>query len=103
MKPYRRVLFPLILLLVLLLALLILLPHPGGEEGEDCGTLLAKPVLYLYPETETQVAVSLDCAGGLTCAYPACEDGWTVTAAPDGTLTDEAGQTYNYLYWEGVS
>ena len=26
-----------------------------------------------------------------------------VTASPDGTLTDAVGQTYNYLYWEGVS
>ena len=25
-----------------------------------------------------------------------------MTARPDGTLTDEQGQTYNYLYWEGV-
>ena len=41
----------------------------------------------------------------MTCTYPAIsEEGtWTVTAAPDGTLTDAAGQTYNYLYWEGVS
>ena len=63
----------------------------------------AKPVLYLYPEEETEVAVRLDYDGDLTCTYPAYEDGWTVTAAPDGTLTDEAGQTYNYLYWEGVT
>lgn len=28
-------------------------------------------------------------------------NGWNITAAPDGTLTDENGQTYNYLYWEG--
>ncbi|MFQ7747180.1 MAG: hypothetical protein ACLRJV_08050 [Eubacteriales bacterium] len=28
---------------------------------------------------------------------------WMVTASPDGTLTDAVGQTYNYLYWEGVS
>ena len=28
---------------------------------------------------------------------------WTVTAAPDGTLTDTQGQAYNYLYWEGVT
>lgn len=103
MKPFRRILLPLILLLILLLALLILLPHSGADSGEDCGTLLAKPVLYLYPEDETEVTVSLDCAGGLTCAYPAYEDGWTVTAAPDGTLTNATGQTYNYLYWEGVS
>ena len=24
-----------------------------------------------------------------------------MTAAPDGTLTDARGMTYNYLYWEG--
>lgn len=64
----------------------------------------AKPVVYLNPESELEVTVSLDYDGELTCVYPAMEDGvWTVTAAPDGTLTDAAGQTYNYLYWEGVS
>lgn len=61
----------------------------------------AKPVIYLYPETETEVCVRLDYAGELTCTYPAVQNGWTVTAAPDGTLTDAGGQTYNYLYWEG--
>ncbi len=61
----------------------------------------AKPVIYLYPETETRVEVKLDLDGELTCAYPAYKDGWTVTAAPDGILRDDAGQTYNYLYWEG--
>ena len=60
-----------------------------------------KPVIYLYPETETQVRVELDYSGELTCTYPAYEDGWEVLAAPDGTLTDAAGQTYQYLYWEG--
>jgi len=60
-----------------------------------------KPVIYLYPETETEVAVKLLLNGQLTCTYPAYNDGWQVTAAPDGTLTDQKGQTYNYLYWEG--
>ena len=60
-----------------------------------------KPVLYLYPEETTEVAVKLDLPGELTCTYPAYNNGWTVTAAPDGTLTDESGQTYSYLYWEG--
>jgi hypothetical protein len=63
-----------------------------------------KPVIYLYPEAETEVTVTLDLDGRLTCVYPAMERGaWTVTAQPDGTLTDAQGQTYNYLYWEGVS
>ncbi len=62
-----------------------------------------KPVIYLYPEEETKVTVTLDYNGRLTCTYPEYNDGWTVTAAPDGTLTDASGQTYNYLYWEGES
>ena len=61
----------------------------------------AKPVIYLYPEEETDVTVKLSYHGDLTCTYPAYKDGWSVTAAPDGTLTDAHGQTYNYLYWEG--
>ena len=61
-----------------------------------------KPVIYLYPEEEMEVTAALDYDGELTCTYPAYDGGWTVTARPDGTLTDEQGQTYNYLYWEGV-
>jgi hypothetical protein len=60
-----------------------------------------KPVIYLYPEEETDISVELALNGKLTCTYPAYGDGWTVTAQPDGTLTDREGQTYNYLYWEG--
>jgi len=65
--------------------------------------LSAKPVIYLYPQAETEVTVTLDWGGELTCTYPAYDGGWTVTAQPDGTLTDAAGKSYNYLYWEGVS
>ena len=73
------------------------------ERQSDHTDLDAKPVLYLYPEKETEVNVRLDYDGELTCTYPAYgENGWTVTAAPDGTLRDKAGQTYNYLYWEGL-
>ena len=62
-----------------------------------------KPVIYLYPEQEMEVSVKMDYNGRLTCTYPVYGDGWTVTAKPDGTLTDDRGQTYNYLYWEGVT
>lgn len=62
-----------------------------------------KPVLYLYPEETTEVMVQLDFKGRLTTTYPKYENGWQVTAKPDGTLTDAAGKTYRYLYWEGVS
>ena len=61
----------------------------------------AKTVIYIYTEQETTVSVSLDYAGTLTATYPAYENGWTVTAEPDGTLYDENGDEYSYLFWEG--
>ena len=61
-----------------------------------------KPVIYLYPEKTAEVSVKLDYAGRLTCTYPTYQDGWKVTAQPDGTLTDAEGKEYNYLFWEGV-
>ena len=67
-------------------------------QQEECS---AKPVIYLYPEQETTVSVSLDYTGTLTATYPAYEDGWRVTAEPDGTLYDENGDEYSYLFWEG--
>lgn len=60
-----------------------------------------KPVIYLYPEKTTDVDVKLSLNGEFVCTYPKYENGWFVTASPDGTLTDKNGQTYNYLYWEG--
>ena len=83
----------------LLISVLVLLTLCACEPREVDAN--EKPVIYLYPETETRVTVKLDLSGELTCAYPAYDGGWTVTAAPDGTLTDEHGRTYNYLYWEG--
>lgn len=62
-----------------------------------------KPVIYLYPEQTQAVTVGLEYFGRLTCTYPKYEDGWSVTASPDGTLVDQEGQVYNYLYWEGES
>ncbi|MGN0619288.1 MAG: hypothetical protein ACI4J7_09735 [Ruminiclostridium sp.] len=62
----------------------------------------AKPVIYLYPEEEAEVSVSLDFTygGELTCTYPEYKDGWQVTAEPDGTLYDRNGDEYYCLYWE---
>ena len=89
-----------IALIPLCLALLLLPACRGTEsDSSEC----AKPVIYLYPEEKMEAAVRLDFDGELTCAYPAYDGGWTVTAAPDGTLTDASGQTYSYLYWEGAA
>ena len=73
-------------LLLCLLACCGLLALAGC--GISPGSTSAKPVIYLYPEEETTVSVQLDYTGQLTTTYPAYGDGWTVTAHPDGTLTD---------------
>ncbi|MFR9145300.1 MAG: hypothetical protein ACLVJ4_01585 [Mediterraneibacter sp.] len=79
--------------------LLILL----GSLMSDETMVAKKPVIYLYPEQEQEVSVRLEYDGELTCTYPEYKEGWTVTAEPDGRLTDRTGTEYNYLYWEGTS
>lgn len=93
-----RKLVPLTLAACLLAAALT-----GCGDPDWGGVSAAKPVIYLYPEEETQVSVRLDFDGQLTSTYPSYEDGWTVEAAPDGTLTDPAtGRQYYCLFWEGI-
>jgi len=66
--------------------------------------LTDKPIIYIYPEEETEVTVELGRKENLTCTYPVYEDKWEVIAKPDGTLKDEeTGRTYYALYWEGIN
>ena len=59
-----------------------------------------KPVIYLYPEEETEVSVKMELDGYFLRTLPIYDDGWQVTAAPDGTLTSQSGFKYPYLFWE---
>lgn len=64
-----------------------------------------KPVIYLYPEEETDVRVEVEIDGEFVAVYPAMgANGWEVTAKPDGALIDRAtGRRHRYLFWEGTS
>ncbi|MGN0606555.1 MAG: hypothetical protein ACI4JM_08540 [Oscillospiraceae bacterium] len=80
----------------------------ADESDEDSTTEIyyEKPVIYLYPENETDVNVKLNIKNGeLVCTYPQYPEktGWNVTAMPDGTVYNEDGLEYSYLYWEGNS
>ena len=84
-------------------ALLLALACAGSLAACQEVQYSAKPVVYLYPEEETQVSVTLELDGTFTSTYPDYGEGWTVTAQPDGTLTDpETGRTYYCLFWEGI-
>jgi len=63
-----------------------------------------KPVIYLYPTevTDVSVKVTFPKGGRFTCTYPYYNNGWNVTAYPDGKIINKAdGYEYSYLYWEG--
>ena len=61
-----------------------------------------KPVIYLYPEQETDVHIDLELTESeLYTSYPKYNNGWDVIAYPDGTLLNKAdGSNHRYLFWE---
>lgn len=61
-----------------------------------------KPIIYIYPEYETEVEVKLGNPEKLTCTYPKYENSWNVIAKPNGNLIDaKTGRNLYALYWEG--
>lgn len=64
-----------------------------------------KPVIYLYPEQETDVHVELELTEAeLSTTYPKYNNGWNVTAYPDGKLINKADGTHHrYLFWDAVN
>lgn len=61
----------------------------------ECG----KPVIYLYPTTDTNVSVEV--GANITKSEPPYpQNGWTVLAHPSGQL-DYQGRSYPNLFWEG--
>lgn len=91
---------------LLLLAAAVLLLAAGCQQPEEQPEeqLAAKPVIYLYPQQETEVEVNLELEGDLTASYPDYGEGWHVVASPDGTLRDpDTGRQYYCLFWEGTS
>lgn len=61
---------------------------------------VCKPVIYLYPEKDQPVAVTLTPKGRFTFTYPPTNGSWKGTAHPDGSISI-AGKRYPYLFWEG--
>lgn len=76
-----------------------------GHIIDDClkdGTcaITYKPILYLYPESTTDVIVKVEREDALLTTYPKYNNGWNVTAKPNGDLYDSNGKYYYALYWD---
>lgn len=65
-------------------------------------TVAYKPMIYLYPQEETNVTVKLGNPYYLTTTYPKYNDSWNVIAEPDGTLKTNNREYYG-LFWEGTN
>lgn len=62
-----------------------------------------KPLIYLYPQKETNVVVKLGYPERLTISYPKYNKEWNVIAKPNGELIDKRGRLFYGLYWEGIN
>ena len=76
----------------------------GGNENTTLyfEQYVDKPVIYLYPEEETDVHVELELTESeLSTTYPKYNNGWDVTAYPDGSLLNKSDGTHHkYLFWD---
>ena len=66
--------------------------------------MIDKPVIYLYPEEETDVHVELELTESeLSTTYPRYNNGWDVVAYPDGKLLNKSDGTHHrYLFWDSA-
>ncbi len=74
--------------------------RPRNSDPDRPGLKEDKPILYLYPEKETEVSVHFARPELLTTTYPKYNNEWRVVAQPNGDLRDIEGKYYYGLYWE---
>lgn len=61
-----------------------------------------KPVIYLYPEKQTDISLKFNFNGKVLTTFPKYDDGWEVTSYPDGKIFDKKTKRfYNSLFWDG--
>ena len=72
------------------------------EDVKETRITFDKPIIYLYPENETEISVKVTYENKLTHTYPKyTSNGWRVLAKPNGDLTDLYTGRYLYsLYYE---
>ena len=80
--------------------------RPPTERQDDADLVARKPIIYLYPTTETKVNVKLWTPENLLHTYPKynTEKWWNVIAQPNGDLEDtDTWRKLYALYWEWKS
>ena len=100
-KRNRKAIIFIIITIILLVILGVVYARIFREEDS---VDIKKPIIYIYPEQETKVTVKVGKPEKLTHTYPKYENGWEVTAKPNGDLLDcKTGRNLYALYWEGIN
>ena len=77
----------------------------GWKSWRDGLKVVAKPVIYLYPEETMKISVQLNIKNSkFTTIYPKFNEKnkWNVKAKPNGDIVIK-DKTYPYLFWEADS
>lgn len=106
-KSRKKIIIPAILVIIILLCWAGLTRAGYLENKLNIGflepILVAKPVIYLYPKQAQAINVKLNLEGYLTTTYPKYNNGWSVTAYPNGKIINHNdNKEYSYLFWEGI-
>ncbi len=97
----KRIVISGAIIILILLAGIIFKPYIESYIYGIFSGVIEKPVIYIYPEKETEVSVKLGSPESLLVSYPIYENGWSVTAYPDGKLMDaNTGRELYALYYE---
>ena len=65
--------------------------------------MVKKPVIYLYPKTETKISLKINFKGTLQTTFPKYDNGWEVFAKPNGQIFDiKTKRNYLSLFWDGT-
>lgn len=91
-----------IIIAILFFFILIFILGVGFIVQRSLMSSIDKPIIYLYPEEETDILVKFKEVNKLTHTYPKYSDeGWNVLAKPNGDLIDlKTGRSLYSLYYE---
>lgn len=75
-------------------------PNDCDEEPQPCDScaVVYKPNIYIYPDQELQIEVSLSFpqGGQVIASIPTYNEGWNVSVSPNGKIDDK----YDFLFYE---
>ncbi len=85
----KKILIGIILIIIGIILINELIIKPVSQSAE-------KPVIYLYPQEDSFINVTLNINGKITQSEPGYGNGWQVFATKEGIINGK----YDYLFWE---